>query len=112
MADAREIDSFNPAQDASSEDASPYTSLIGPSNRCAICLRENSTIRVSWDAVDGADYYRVYHDDLTHVACDFSEISGMLVFCEELAANVTGNDLRPHQPGQPGLGRRKLLLGS
>ena len=82
------IDSGNPAEDASPEDASPYTSLIGPSNERWI--RENSAIRVSWDAVDGSDYYKVYHDDLTDDACDFSEISGMLVFCEELATDVVG----------------------
>ena len=34
------------------------TSLIGPSNER--WTRENSAIRVSWDAVDGADYYNVY----------------------------------------------------
>ena len=43
-------------------------------------LFEGSTIRVSWDAVDGADYYKVYHSDFS--VCELD--------CEELATNVTG----------------------
>ena len=78
------IDTSNPA-----EDASPYPRLIGPSNER--WTRENSAIRVSWDAVDGADYYKVYHDDVFDSSCEFSKIrDGMLVFCHELATNVVG----------------------
>ena len=64
------------------------TSLIGPSNMRWI--RENSTIRVSWDAVDGADYYNVYHSDFFESACMFSTLDSILVFCQELATNVVG----------------------
>ena len=78
------IDSGNPA-----EDASPFPRLIGPSNER--WTRENSAVRVSWDAVDGSDYYKVYHDDVFDSSCEFSKIrDGMLVFCHELATNVVG----------------------
>ncbi len=50
---------------------------------------EGSTIRVSWDAVDGADYYKVYHDDFSDSSCELGS-DGRLRFCEELATDVTG----------------------
>ena len=48
---------------------------------------EGSAIRVSWDAVDGADYYNVYHDDFFDSGCRLSGDGGPS-FCEELATNV------------------------
>ena len=66
-----EIDSFNPAQPIE-------TPPNGPTD--ARYAFEGSTIRVSWDAVDGADYYKVYHIDFPVCEPD----------CEELATNVTG----------------------
>ena len=50
---------------------------------------EGSTIRVSWDAVDGADYYKVYYDADFDSSCDLDS-DGRLSFCEELATGVTG----------------------
>ena len=50
---------------------------------------EGSTIRVSWDAVDGADYYKVYHHDFFDDACSLGS-DGRPSFCEELAADVAG----------------------
>ena len=48
---------------------------------------EGSTIRASWDAVDGADYYKVYHHDFFDDACSLGS-DGRPRFCEELAADV------------------------
>ena len=50
---------------------------------------EGSTIRVSWEAVDGADYYKVYYDANFDSSCDLDG-DGRLSFCEELATDVTG----------------------
>ena len=50
---------------------------------------EGSTIRVSWEAVDGADYYEVYYDADFDSSCDLDS-DGRLSFCEELATDVTG----------------------
>ena len=50
---------------------------------------EGSTTRVSWDAVDGADYYKVYYDADFDSSCDLDS-DGRLSFCEELATDVTG----------------------
>ncbi len=63
------------------------TSLIGPSNER--WTRENSAIRVSWDAVDGADYYNVYYSDF-HDSCILSIAKDRVLLCEELATNVVG----------------------
>ena len=50
---------------------------------------DRSTIRVSWDAVDGADYYKVYHGHLSDDACWLGR-DGSPRVCEELAADVVG----------------------
>ena len=50
---------------------------------------DGSTIRVSWDAVDGADYYKVYHDYFFGDECSLRR-DGRPRFCEELATNVVG----------------------
>ena len=50
---------------------------------------DGSTIRISWDPVDGADYYKVYYDDFSDSRCSLSR-DGSPRFCEELAANVVG----------------------
>ena len=50
---------------------------------------EGSTIRVSWDAVDGADYFKVYYDADFDSSCSLDS-DGRLSFCEELATDVTG----------------------
>ena len=84
-----EVDSENPA---SPEAAKPGA----PSN--ATYLREGSEVLVSWDPVDGADYYKVYHDDFFDSACSVGR-DGSPRFCEELAANVTGTTYRHANPG-------------
>ena len=50
---------------------------------------DGSTILVSWDAADGADYYKVYYDEISDSNCSLSR-DGSPVACEELAANVVG----------------------
>ena len=48
---------------------------------------EGSTIRVSWEPVDGADHYNVYVDDFFDSSCRLNR-DGSLNFCEELVASV------------------------
>ena len=40
--------------------------------------------------MEGADYYKVYHDDVTDSACSLDIFDGSPKFCEELAADVAG----------------------
>ena len=49
---------------------------------------EGAAIRLTWDAVPGADYYDVYYDDFFDSACQINADGGPS-FCEELALNVT-----------------------
>ena len=49
---------------------------------------EGSAIRVSWDPVAGADYYNLYHHDISDSSC--SLYSGGTIACDELATNVVG----------------------
>ena len=58
---------------------------------------EGSTIIVSWDAVAGADYYKIYYDDFFDSSCRLSS-SGNPSFCEELATNVTGTSYTHTDP--------------
>ena len=62
------------------------TSLSSPSNAAYIWNAGN--VEISWDAVEGADYYRVYYDDFFSSGCRLSG-SGNPSFCELLADNVT-----------------------
>ena len=64
---------------------------------------EGSTIRVSWDAVDGADYYKVYHHDFFDDACSLRS-DGRPRFCEELAADATGTTYIHTNPTSPDMG--------
>ena len=51
---------------------------------------EGSSIRVSWDAVEGADYFKVYHHGTpfdSPSGCRLSRI-GTVLLCDELAADV------------------------
>ena len=50
---------------------------------------DGSTILVSWDAADGADYYKVYYHEFIDSACTLDRVGNPLP-CEELAANVVG----------------------
>ncbi len=58
---------------------------------------DGSTILVSWDAVDGADYYKVYYDEISDSNCTLSR-DGSPVVCEELAANVVGTSYLHENP--------------
>ncbi len=48
---------------------------------------DGATIVVSWDAVDGADYYKVYYDDFSDDGCQFDS-DGILRVCDEIATDV------------------------
>ena len=77
--------------DAATPTPSP-TPLPTPTPKSSANVRyalDGSTIRVSWGAVDGADSYRVYHDDFSDDLCRLGR-DGSPRFCEELAADVTG----------------------
>ena len=50
---------------------------------------EGSAIRVTWEAVPGADYYEVYYHEFIDSACTLDRVGNPLP-CEELAANVVG----------------------
>ncbi len=52
---------------------------------------ERPAMRVSWDAVDGSDYYIIYYDDFSDSNCSIGR-SGNPSFCDELVANVIGTD--------------------
>ena len=58
---------------------------------------DGSTIRVSWDPVDGADYYKIYHDDFFDSSCSLT-MGGSPSVCEELAANVVGTSYLHENP--------------
>ncbi len=73
-----QIDSENPAGPIEPVPSSPANLAY---------VVEGSTTVVSWDAVDGADHYNIYHDDFHDSSCQVR--SGGASFCEELAANIT-----------------------
>ena len=50
-------------------------------------VREGSSIRVTWDAVSGAEYYKIYHDDHFNSSCRLNPW-GSPAFCDELASNI------------------------
>ena len=49
---------------------------------------EGSSIRLSWDAVDGADHYNVYYDNFFDSSCSIGS-DAEPAFCAELATNLT-----------------------
>ena len=61
--------------------------LPSPSN--VTYALEGSALRVSWDPVEGADYYNVYYHDFFDSNCTLNR-DGSPSFCEELATNVVG----------------------
>ena len=75
-----EIDSKNPASPIETRPSGPIDARYA---------WDGLTIHVSWDAVDGADYYKVYHGHLSDDVCLLGS-DGSPRVCEELAANVTG----------------------
>ena len=75
-----DIDSDNPATFVDTRPAAPQN---------VRATRNGSAANLSWDAVAGADYYKIYHDDFWSSGCRLN-LSGTPSFCDELAANVTG----------------------
>ena len=53
---------------------------------------DEGSIRVSWDPVDGAEYYNVYHDDFFETGCSVGS-DGNPRFCDEVATNVVGTTI-------------------
>ena len=49
---------------------------------------EGAGITVSWDPVEGADYYNVYYSDFFDSGCTV-DVRGNLRWCDEIATNVT-----------------------
>ena len=84
-----EIDSENPAAPIEPIPAGPASVTYAV---------EGSAIRVTWEAVPGADYYKVYYDDFSDSSCSLSR-DGSPRFCEELAANVVGTSFLHENPG-------------
>ena len=89
IAGCSEIDSTNPARPVA---ARPDT----PSN--VRYTMEGSTIRISWDAVDGADHYAVFHDTFFDSSCSLGG-DGDPRFCDELAADLVETAYVHTSPG-------------
>ena len=61
---------------------------------------EGSEVKVSWDPVDGADYYNVYHDDGgSNVYCKVDS-GGNASFCRERATDVTSTSYVDSDPSR------------
>ena len=73
-----EIDSDNPGRPAVDRPGIPSTVTYA---------WEGTAIRISWDAVEGADYYKLYHGDFFGSSCSLG-VDGSPSFCEELATNL------------------------
>ncbi len=78
QAECSEIDSDNPAGPVVDRPTIPATVTYA---------WEGTTIRISWDAVEGADYYKLYHGNFFGSSCSLG-VDGSPSFCEELATNL------------------------
>ena len=58
---------------------------------------EGSAIRVTWEAVPAADYYKVYYHEFIDSVCTLDRVGNPL-HCEELAANVVGTSYLHENP--------------
>ncbi|MYC32858.1 MAG: hypothetical protein F4X64_06740 [Chloroflexi bacterium] len=58
----------------------------------------NDQVEVSWDAVPGAEYYKVYHNDFSSTCRVRSD--GSVSFCELLAGNVSGTTYTHTNPDE------------
>ena len=58
---------------------------------------DNSTIVVTWDASEGAEYYTIYHDDFFDGACTITG-GGTPAFCDELSTNILENSYVHTEP--------------
>ena len=73
-----QVDSTNPAGPIADRPNSPSTVTY---------TREGNAIRISWNAVEGADYYNVYYDSFFDSGCTVPG-GGDISFCDELAVNL------------------------
>ncbi len=85
-----EVDSENPAKPAFEAPDAPTDVTFA---------RSGSTIIVTWAAVSGADYYRVFHDSFFDDNCSLG-LDGTPSFCSELASNVTGTRYEHTDPDE------------
>ena len=85
-----EVDSENPATPVVAKPESPSGVTYA---------REGSTVEVSWDSLDGADYYRVFYDDFFDSSCSAGR-DGSPSFCDELADNVTETSFVHSEPDE------------
>ena len=76
---------------ARSVDAGP------PAPENARYVWDNSTIVVTWDASEGAEYYTIYHDDFFGDACRVMG-DGTSAFCEVLSTNIRENSYVHTEP--------------
>ena len=83
-----EVDSENPA--------TPIVPRAGQPTNVSYAV-EGSTVRVTWDAVDGADFYNVYYDDFFDDACRVDSFGPG--FCDELASGLTTTSYVHTSPG-------------
>ena len=78
--------------------ATPAPGVIAPSAPANLHYAwEQTAMRITWDAVDGAEYYNVYYDDFSDSSCSIGR-SGTPRFCDELVTNVTGTDYLHTEP--------------
>ena len=59
---------------------------------------EGSAIRFSWNPVEGADYYNIYHDEFSDSGCRLAG-DGIPSLCEELATNLVETTYIHDNPG-------------
>ena len=84
------VDSENPAAPA----------VARPEARSnAMYTWEGTAVRVSWDAAEGADYYKVYFSDFFDSNCSLN-VDGSPRFCEELALDVTETNYLHPDPNE------------
>ena len=78
QAECSEIDSDNPAGPVVDRPTTPSTVTYA---------WEGTAIQISWDAVEGADYYNLYYGNFFDSRCSLG-VDGRPSFCEELATNL------------------------
>ena len=83
------------------DSGTPAVPIVGrPVSPPAVTFaREGAAIRISWDFVEGADYYKVYHDAFFGSGCSLGP-DGRPSFCQELATNVVEPGYVHTAPGE------------
>ena len=97
---ASEIADFSPETDreASAVSFGALDDTGPPSPENARYIWDNSTIFVTWDASEGAEYYTIYHDDFFDSSCRTTR-NGAPSFCEQLSTNILENSYVHTEPG-------------